>query len=91
VTRLVGRTCLDRGILFGRYDRCDVGLLGAMDSRLSRVHMMIVRHGDSVLAIDNASTNGTHISCKEIHMIALSDGDRLDLGGELEVVWELVD
>ena len=46
--RPVGRSALERGVLVGRYSRCDVGVRAQEDSRLSRVHLLIVRDGDEV-------------------------------------------
>lgn len=85
--RNVGDTALDRGILFGRYARCDVGTAATDDSRLSRVHLMVIRDGERVVAVDTASTNGTHVEQRSITLLPLSDGHVLDLAGELEVVW----
>ncbi|RMH40486.1 MAG: FHA domain-containing protein [Deltaproteobacteria bacterium] len=57
---LVGDTAAAAGILLGRYPRCDVDLLRAFDDEsVSRVHLLVVRVGDRMVAIDTASTNGT--------------------------------
>lgn len=85
----VGGSTLDRGFLVGRYARCELGV-GVDDghSRLSRVHLVVVRDGEDVLAIDAASTNGTLVEGKEIQTLVLTDRTKLDLGGELELVWQ---
>jgi len=53
----VGAQALTDGVLLGRYARCDGGL--ADDPSMSRVHALLVRVEDTLLAIDVASTNGT--------------------------------
>jgi hypothetical protein len=82
----VGPAALERGVLIGRYDRCQLGTAGE-DSGLSRVHLLLLADGDQVLAIDTASTNGTSVDGKELRIFTLADGDALDLGGELALVW----
>ncbi len=86
--RAVGTTALDRGVLIGRYSRCDFGaVVDDNQSELSRVHLLIVKSGDDVLAIDTASTNGTVLRDKMRKIAPLQDGDVLELSGELQVVW----
>jgi hypothetical protein len=55
--RWISEEQLDRGLLFGRYDRCQLAIDG--DDGLSRVHLLVVRIEDRLWAIDTASTNGT--------------------------------
>lgn len=86
VRRVVGASYLDRGILVGRYSRCDVGL-AADSSRLSRVHLLLVRDHGEVLAVDTASLNGTTCGEKALAARALEDGSTLELGGELHLSW----
>jgi hypothetical protein len=76
---------LDQGVLVGRYDRCGVHLAGA--EGVSRVHLLLVRSGDDVLAIDTASTNGTWRGKTEIHTDALRDPDSLRLSDDVRVHW----
>lgn len=85
--RPVGLAALERGVLVGRYSRCDVGLRGHQESRLSRVHLLIVKDQDEIFAIDTASTNGTRFEDREILLKQLGDGDQLVLGGELDLTW----
>ncbi|MFH1811309.1 MAG: FHA domain-containing protein [Pseudomonadota bacterium] len=87
IQRVVGQRALDRGILLGRYDRCDVGITDHPESRLSRVHLLVCRHGDDVLAVDTASTNGTQLKDREIRLERLADGTRLELAKELSLTW----
>ena len=59
----------------------------AEESELSRVHLLLVRDGDDVVAIDTASTNGTLVGGRERRICALQDGDVLSLSSDLELVW----
>lgn len=87
VRRPVGETSLERGVLIGRYARCDVGATYDEDSRLSRVHLLILADGDDIIAIDTASTNGSLIAKRSFLLEKMTDGLVLDLAGELEVSW----
>jgi hypothetical protein len=77
----VGRDSVGRGVLVGRYERCDVGeLTGLFDSRLSRVHLLLWAHGDSLFAVDTASTNGCFVDGNEVRLARLLPGRTLVLG-----------
>jgi pSer/pThr/pTyr-binding forkhead associated (FHA) protein len=77
---------LERGVLLGRYDRCD--LLGNVHGdQLSRVHALLVRLGDDVVLLDTASTNGTFRGRHRITACVLHDGDRVAFSSEVELVW----
>jgi len=53
------RASLDRGVLLGRYDRCDNADVGALTAeRVSRVHALLIRVDGRIWVIDTASTNG---------------------------------
>jgi hypothetical protein len=69
---------LEQGVLLGRYERCGIMLAAGTD--LSRVHLLLVRTGGEVLAIDTASTNGTWRGPVEVHTTALEASDSLELG-----------
>jgi hypothetical protein len=79
---------LDQGVLLGRYDRCGIHLAGA--GGISRVHLLLVRSGDDVLAIDTASTNGTWRGKTKIHTEALRDPDSLRLSNDVCLHWRRV-
>jgi hypothetical protein len=76
---------LERGILVGRYERCQ---LGASDDKMSRVHLLIIRDGAVTWAIDTASTNGTKVSGEPIRRAPLTSGTRLELGKQITLRWE---
>jgi hypothetical protein len=77
---------LDRGVLIGRYERCHLGLGGDLGG-LSRVHLLLVRDGDQVLAIDTASTNGTHYDGHPIRAVALPARAELLLSSDVAMTW----
>lgn len=89
VPKDLGASALERGVMIGRYSRCDVRT-GADSDNVSRVHVLLLKDGDDVLAIDAGSTNGTWYEGREISTHRLKDGDLLDLGGagDLGIFWE---
>jgi hypothetical protein len=76
---------LERGVLLGRYARCAIPL--ELLPFISRVHLMLVRVGQDVLAVDTASTCGTRRGWRNIETIVLRDSDTLLLARELRVYW----
>ena len=84
----VGASALDDGILLGRYARCDGSYLFAADDSVSRVHLLLVRVGDRVVAVDTGSTFGTRRGSGErFRATRLGAAERLVLGAETEVWW----
>jgi hypothetical protein len=77
---------LGRGLLIGRYDRCT---LGSEDERLSRVHLLLVRDGNALWAVDTASSNGTTTGARlgRIRQLCLSSGAELSLGRAIKLTW----
>jgi hypothetical protein len=75
---------LERGLLVGRYDRC---AFGADDDRLSRVHLVLVRHGDELWAIDTASSNGTTARGARVRQVNLRGPTELFLGQAVSLTW----
>jgi hypothetical protein len=67
----------------GRHSGCD---LTFVDGRLSREHVRLERDGGRFNITDLGSSNGTKLNGEELFDSgAISDGDRLDLGGGLEI------
>ncbi len=52
---------LERGVVIGRYDRCDVQGPLAGDNNVSRVHAVVVLRDNKLFIVDAASTNGTQV------------------------------
>lgn len=83
---LVGARAIHRGILLGRYERCDVDGSKLLTSEsISRVHLLVVEVNDRVYAIDTASTNGTWMAedDREVRIVGLDSGAELCLGNDL--------
>jgi hypothetical protein len=75
---------LAQGLLVGRYDRCQVG---SRDDKMSRVHLLAIRDGDEVWAVDTASTNGTTAHGQPVRRARMSDGTVLVLAEGIAVRW----
>lgn len=78
---------LERGILIGRYSRCDLGFDLSSAERLSRVHCLIIQDREGPVAIDTASSNHMTMDEQELRVIPLTPGTRWDLANELELTW----
>ena len=74
---------ISRGVLLGRSSRCQIG--HDVDGLISRVHLLLVRIGPEVWAIDTASTNGTKRTGVAIEAAVLRDEDALELPGKTTV------
>ncbi|KAB2892828.1 MAG: FHA domain-containing protein [Kofleriaceae bacterium] len=76
----VGAGGADRGLLLGRYSRCDTaGATSLSLEKISRVHLLVVRIGDDLWAIDTASTNGVATGGAGVRVHRLQPGDELSL------------
>jgi len=75
----VGASALDRGVLLGRYSRCNAGAT-LFTETVSRVHLLVIRCGDWICAIDTGSRNGTRQGGSEIRAVLLDRATRLSLG-----------
>lgn len=78
---------LERGILIGRYERC-LNLGEDELRRLSRVHLLISKIGQDVVAIDTASTFGSIRKSGGFESVVLGDQDELLLADVLLVEWK---
>jgi len=85
----IGASALDDGVLLGRYGRCNGTYLFASDEAISRVHLLLIRLGDDVVAVDTGSTNGTRrLSGDAFRATHLAAVDHLLVGtGSTELVW----
>lgn len=75
---------LERGVLIGRYERCQ--LAGASHS-LSRVHLVLLRDGNDIWAVDTASLNGTIVDNQKISAIVLDREIELRLPAGMGMRW----
>lgn len=89
---LVGKRALEHGILFGRYSRCDVNSDSVLhDAAISRVHLMLLRLGHELWALDTASTFGTTSAGQPFVARRVGPGDTLDLaGGVSKIRWSFL-
>jgi hypothetical protein len=77
-----------RGVLLGRYDRCDTtGLPVLSDPALSRVHLLVLELDGALYAIDTASRNGTWCGPERVRAVRIQPGVRLSLAGKAVVEW----
>lgn len=77
---------LERGILVGRYERCQ---LGGAENSLSRIHLLVLRDEQGLWAIDTASTNGTTLDGNGVRAARIDEAQELGLGGEMALQWVL--
>jgi hypothetical protein len=77
---------LIQGLLVGRYDRCQVG---SRDDKMSRVHLLLIRDGDEVWAVDTASTNGTTHRGETMRRTRMEDGTALVLAEGITLRWHV--
>lgn len=75
---------LERGVMIGRYERCQ--LAGASHS-LSRVHLVLLLDGGDIWAVDTASLNGTIVDGQKISAIVLDREVELRLPAGMGMRW----
>lgn len=75
---------LERGVLIGRYERCQ--LAGSSHS-LSRVHLVLLLDGGDIWAVDTASLNGTIVDGQKISAIVLDREVELKLPAGMGMRW----
>lgn len=82
-TLAVGRHAATRGVLLGRYTRCDASDVLAHES-VSRAHLLVKRVGEDIVGIDTASTHGTYVDGKEraVRVVRLGRGEVAVIGEE---------
>ena len=91
-TLVIGVEATRRGILIGRYERCDThGAKVLTHDNISRVHLLVLNIAGRLYAIDTASTNGTWVrdpddTCREVRITPLEPAEELLLGEELAFV-----
>jgi pSer/pThr/pTyr-binding forkhead associated (FHA) protein len=57
------------------------------DRRVSRAHAVVRPRGRAVVLTDLRSTNGTEVNGRRVTTATLRDGDRIVLGGTIELVY----
>ena len=84
----VGRSATERGVLLGRYDRCDVPAFVKSHEGISRVHALLIRDGDEIHLVDCASTNGIQVDGRATPCRALGHRSEILLGRSIDASWE---
>ena len=84
IAHRVSHEDLERGVLIGRYERCQ--LAGAAGS-LSRVHLVLLLDGGDIWAVDTASLNGTIVEGQRISAIQLDREVELKLPSGMGMRW----
>jgi hypothetical protein len=76
----LGATAARRGVLLGRYERCDAaGLPVLSDAALSRVHLLLLELEGALYALDTASTNGSWAGAQRMRSARVEPGLRFAL------------
>jgi hypothetical protein len=85
----VPERALDDGVLLGRADNClDRGLRAVLSTHISRTHLLLLREGAEILALDLCSTNGTRHAGQRVRRVSIpAEGVALTLGPELTMIW----
>lgn len=84
----VGVDALHRGLLLGRYRRCDTAGAQALAlERVSRVHVLMIEIGGRTWMIDAASTNGISVDGRAVRATAIVDGGEVLIGGVGVAKW----
>ncbi|AUX22038.1 hypothetical protein SOCEGT47_025390 [Sorangium cellulosum] len=80
---------LDDGVLLGRADNClDRGLRAVLSTHISRTHLLLLRDGTEIMALDLCSTNGTRYAGQKVRRVMVpAEGLALTLGPELTLIW----
>ena len=88
----ISAEALQRGVLVGRYARCQAGALAfGDDDRVSRVHACLLEVDGMPWLIDTASTNGLWFRGKQRDCVHLLPGTVVQLGENADdatIVWE---
>jgi hypothetical protein len=84
----IGARAARRGVLLGRYGRCDTaGLPVLIESSLSRVHLLVLELDGALYAIDTASRNGSWCGGERVRATRILPGLRITLAGAATVEW----
>jgi hypothetical protein len=84
----LGARAARRGVLLGRYERCDTsGLPVLTDLALSRVHLLVLELDGALYAIDTASRNGSWCGGERVRATPLRPGLLVSLAGKATVEW----
>jgi hypothetical protein len=84
MTLVLGRVAATRGVLLGRYDRCDGSQLGVLSNPgISRVHALVIEVAGKLYAIDAGSTNGLWLGGHRVPLARFLPGRQIELAGKV--------
>jgi hypothetical protein len=92
LTLLLGRAATTRGVLLGRYERCDGSRFGILsDHAISRVHALVVEIAGQLYVMDAGSKNGIWIGPNRVRVVKLTPGLTVTLAGRIATLdWSRV-
>jgi FHA domain len=92
MTLELGRAAVTRGVLLGRYDRCDGSRFGVLSDRaISRVHVLLIEIAGTLYAVDAGSTNGLWSERNRVPRVELRPGNPIALAGSVATLeWSYV-
>jgi hypothetical protein len=76
-----------RGILLGRYERCDGAAFPLASPDLSRVHALVVDVDRELHLIDTCSKNGAWAASRRVRSLRLRPGVTIVLAGRTRISW----
>lgn len=84
----VKETQLQRGILIGRYGRCEIGGDGLdLPKSVSRVHLILIEDEGVCWAIDAASTHGSSVASVPFSNRRMEGTTKIAVGDDTTVTW----
>jgi hypothetical protein len=84
MTLVLGRAAASRGVLLGRYERCDGSRLGVLnDLAISRVHALVIEIAGKLYAVDAGSKNGLWVGGQRVPLAGLRPGMPVVLAGHV--------
>ncbi len=79
---------LARGVLIGRYLRCDIGYDAIpFSANISRIHLVLLLDETGFWAIDAASSNGCYHQGTPFHSMLIEEGTDISLANEYMLRW----
>jgi FHA domain len=92
MTLILGETAVARGVLLGRYERCDGSGFGILSHlAISRVHALVIEIAGQLYAIDAGSTNGLWVAGERVRIARLVPGLQVGLAGGIAALeWSFI-
>jgi FHA domain len=84
MTLVLGAAAVARGVLLGRYERCDGSERPVLSSpSISRVHALVIELAGKLYVVDAASTNGVWRGGERVPQARLMSGELVALAGSV--------